>query len=67
MPQHFGIRITEAEKDKLIGELDVDDRHVNNSGHVHGGALAAFDLGGTLAGLNVPASCHRRVSDQGRG
>ena len=56
MPQHFGIRIIEADKDKLIGELDVDDRHLNNSGHVHGGALAAFadDLGGTLAGLTVP-------------
>jgi uncharacterized protein (TIGR00369 family) len=55
MPEHFGIRITQAEKDKLVGELDVDDRHLNNSGHVHGGALAAFadDLGGTLAGLNV--------------
>src|SRR5215469_2929495 len=57
MPQHFGIRIIEANKDKLVGELDVDDRHLNNSGHVHGGALAAFadDLGGTLAGLNVPS------------
>ena len=57
MPGHFGIRITDADKDKLVGELDVDDRHLNNSGHVHGGALAAFadDLGGTLAGLNVPA------------
>ena len=56
MPQHFGIRITEAHKDKVIGELGVDDRHLNNSGHVHGGALAAFagDIGGTLAGLNVP-------------
>jgi uncharacterized protein (TIGR00369 family) len=55
MPEHFGIRITDADKDKLVGELDVDDRHLNNSGHVHGGALAAFadDLGGTLAGLNV--------------
>ena len=31
-------------------------RYGNNSGNVHGGALAAFadDLGGTLAGLNVP-------------
>ena len=48
MPRHFGIRIAEADKDKLVGELDVDDRHLNNSGHVHGGALAAFadDLGG---------------------
>jgi 1,4-dihydroxy-2-naphthoyl-CoA hydrolase len=56
MRAHFGIRITDADKDKLVGELDVDDRHLNNSGHVHGGALAAFadDLGGTLAGLNVP-------------
>jgi uncharacterized protein (TIGR00369 family) len=56
MPEHFGIRITDAKKDKLVGELDVDDRHLNNSGHVHGGALAAFadDLGGKLAGLNVP-------------
>jgi uncharacterized protein (TIGR00369 family) len=53
MPGHFGIRITDADKDKLVGELDVDDRHLNNSGHVHGGALAAFadDLGGRLAGL----------------
>jgi 1,4-dihydroxy-2-naphthoyl-CoA hydrolase len=57
MPDHFGIRIAEADKDKLVGELDVDDRHLNNSGHVHGGALAAFadDLGGRLAGLNVPS------------
>jgi 1,4-dihydroxy-2-naphthoyl-CoA hydrolase len=56
MPAHFGIRIADADKDKLVGELDVDDRHLNNSGHVHGGALAAFadDLGGTFAGLNVP-------------
>jgi hypothetical protein len=39
----------------LVGELDIDDRHLSNSGHVHGGALAAFadDLGGRLAGLNV--------------
>jgi 1,4-dihydroxy-2-naphthoyl-CoA hydrolase len=56
MPGHFGIRITDADKDKLVGELDVDDRHLNNSGHARGGALAAFadDLGGRLAGLNVP-------------
>src|SRR5437588_11249737 len=55
MPGHFGIRIADVDKDKLVGEHDVDDRHLNNSGHVHGGALAAFadDLGGALAGLNV--------------
>jgi len=56
MPEHFGIRITSADKDKLVGELDADHRHLNRGGHVHGGALAAFadDLGGTLAGLNIP-------------
>jgi 1,4-dihydroxy-2-naphthoyl-CoA hydrolase len=55
MPGHFGIRIISADKDKLVGELDADDRHLNNGGHVHGGALAAFadDLGGGLAALNV--------------
>ena len=55
MPGHFGIRIISAAKDKLVGELDADDRHLNNGGHVHGGALAAFadDLGGGLAALNV--------------
>jgi len=56
MPEHFGIRITSADKDKLVGQLDVDHRHLNRGGNVHGGALLAFadDLGGTLAGLNIP-------------
>ena len=56
MPGHFGIRHTELGKDRLVGELDADDRHLNASGIVHGGALAAFadDLGGALAGLNAP-------------
>jgi len=29
MPEHFGIRITSADKDKLVGEIDVDHRHLN--------------------------------------
>ena len=68
MPGHFGIRIADADKDKLVGELDVDDRHLNNSGHVHGGALAAFadDLGGTLAGLNVPPGFRQPRSNRRR-
>jgi hypothetical protein len=71
MPEHFGIRITDAKKDKLVGELDVDDRHLNNGGHVHGGALAAFadDLGGRdwpgstfHLDFGQPRSNRRRIS-----
>ena len=44
------------ENHKLVGEIDVDQRHLNRGGIVHGGALLAFadDLGGTVAGLNIP-------------
>ena len=57
MPEHFGIRIVSAEKDKVVGEIDADERHLNNLGIVHGGAYMAFadDLGGTAAGLNISA------------
>ncbi|HYM72384.1 MAG TPA: PaaI family thioesterase [Stellaceae bacterium] len=56
MPEHFGIRIVSAEKDKVVGEIDADERHLNNVGIVHGGAYMAFadDLGGATAGLNTP-------------
>ena len=56
LPGHLGIRIVEAGPDRLVGELDADQRHLNAGGFVHGGALAAFadDLGGALAGLNKP-------------
>jgi 1,4-dihydroxy-2-naphthoyl-CoA hydrolase len=56
MPAHFGIRIISAEKDKVVGEIDADERHLNNGGVVHGGAYMAFadDLGGVTAGLNTP-------------
>jgi len=55
MPAHFGIRIVSAEKDKVVGEIDADERHLNGLGVVHGGAYMAFadDLGGTTAGLNI--------------
>jgi 1,4-dihydroxy-2-naphthoyl-CoA hydrolase len=57
MPAHFGIRIVSAEKDKVVGEIDADERHLNNHGIVHGGAYMAFadDVGGTTAGLNIAA------------
>src|ERR1700693_6355720 len=56
MPAHFGIRVVSADKDKVVGEIDADERHLNNRGIVHGGAYMAFadDLGGMTAGLNTP-------------
>jgi uncharacterized protein (TIGR00369 family) len=56
MPAHFGIRVVSAEKGKVVGEIDADERHLNNHGIVHGGAYMAFadDLGGMTAGLNTP-------------
>lgn len=55
MALHFGIRIVAADKDKVSGELDADDRHLNAGGIVHGGAYMAFadELGGQAAGLNL--------------
>jgi 1,4-dihydroxy-2-naphthoyl-CoA hydrolase len=55
MPGHFGIRVVSAGKDKVVGEIDADERHLNNRGIVHGGAMMAFadDLGGIAAGLNI--------------
>src|SRR4051794_13587153 len=56
MALHFGIRVVSGDKDKLVGELDADQRHVNAHGIVHGGAYMAFadELGGQVAGLNLP-------------
>src|SRR3954452_9797909 len=56
MARYFGIRIVAGDKDKLVGEIDADKRHVNAHGIVHGGAYMAFadELGGQMAGLNLP-------------
>jgi uncharacterized protein (TIGR00369 family) len=55
MARHFGIRIIAEGKDKVVGEIDADDRHVNAGGIVHGGAYMAFadELGGHAAGLHL--------------
>jgi len=56
MAKHFGIRIVAEHKDKVIAELDADERHLNARGIVHGGAYMAFadEVGGLAAGLNLP-------------
>jgi 1,4-dihydroxy-2-naphthoyl-CoA hydrolase len=55
MARHFGIRIIAANKDKVVGEIDADERHLNAGGIVHGGAYMAFadELGGYAAGLHL--------------
>ena len=55
MARHFGIRVVVAAKDKVVGEIDADERHLNAGGIVHGGAYMAFadELGGLAAGLNL--------------
>lgn len=55
MARHFGIRVVAAGKDKVVGELDADDRHLNAGGIVHGGAYMAFadELGGYAASLHL--------------
>ncbi|MGE3783802.1 MAG: PaaI family thioesterase, partial [Alphaproteobacteria bacterium] len=56
MALHFGIRVVAADKDRLIGEIDADERHLNAVGVVHGGAYMALadELGGQMAALNLP-------------
>src|ERR1051325_3281207 len=56
MALHFGIRVLAGDSEKVIGELDADERHVNAAGIVHGGAYMAFadELGGQAAALNLP-------------
>src|SRR4051812_39627517 len=56
MALRFGIRIVSGDREKVVGELDADERHTNAHGIVHGGAYMAFadELGGQAAGLNLP-------------
>ena len=52
----LGIRITAAEADEVIGELDYDPSRTTVGGALHGGALMAFadSVGAVCAFLNLP-------------
>ena len=54
MPEHFGIRITDADKDKLVGELDVDDRPQARKIFVFDSIVVVRNPGGTLSPANLP-------------
>ena len=49
----LGIRVESAEEDRAVVVLDVDERHLNPGGTVHGGALAT--LADTAMGAAVAA------------
>jgi len=59
MPRTLGMRIVTVTRKKVIGEMPVDDRHMNRSARVNGGALMAFAdaLGAAGTVANLPASC----------
>jgi len=54
MPEYFGIRITDADKDKLVGELDVDDRPQARKIFVFDSIVVVRNPGGTLSPANLP-------------
>lgn len=52
----MGIRLVEAEKTKVVGELPVRDDLCTSNAVLHGGAIMAFadSLGAIAATLNLP-------------
>lgn len=56
----IGIKIIEADEGYCKAELEVDDRHLNPLGTVHGGCL--YTLADTVAGF-AAASCGFEGSD----
>lgn len=59
----LGHRIAEWGPDKVIVELDIEAQHLNFTGTVHGGVLAALcDVAGSLAGLYCPEPGQMRYS-----
>jgi 1,4-dihydroxy-2-naphthoyl-CoA hydrolase len=45
-----------ADKDKIVGEMQADERHLNAFGILHGGAVMAFgdELGGLGSRFHIP-------------
>jgi len=60
-----GCRVVEWEDGRAVLELDVEPRHLNRGGTVHGGVLATLiDVTGALAGLytGVPGELRKAVT-----
>src|SRR5436190_12880680 len=52
----MGLQIVVSQKDRVVGELQADHRHVTAGGRIHGGVLMAFAdaLGACGTVLNLP-------------
>ena len=75
----MGLRIKKATRDEVVGELDIDDRHLQGYGIVHGGvhagvvetlcsigaAVAAMERGQAVVGLENHTS-FLRAAREGR-
>jgi uncharacterized protein (TIGR00369 family) len=55
-PDVLGVRLLEAEPERVVAELDVRPDHCTTPGIMHGGAIMAFadTLGGAATALNLP-------------
>jgi 1,4-dihydroxy-2-naphthoyl-CoA hydrolase len=55
-PEHLGVRLIEAQPERVVGELVVADHHCTTPGVLHGGAVMALadTLGAYATVLNLP-------------
>lgn len=61
MAQSLGLRLTTVRLEKVVGEMEVLQRHLNYTGRINGGAIMAFaDLLGAIG-----AALHRLPGHKG--
>jgi uncharacterized protein (TIGR00369 family) len=63
MAQNLGVRLLKVTKQRIVAEMPVEEKHLNRSGRVNGGALMAFAdlLGATGTVANLPPG-HRTTT-----
>ena len=63
MAQNLGVRLLKVTKKRVLAEMPVEEKHLNRSGRVNGGALMAFAdlLGATGTVANLPPG-HRTTT-----
>lgn len=56
LPEHLGVRLLEAEPERVVGEIVVADHHCTAPGLLHGGAIMALadTLGAYATAIQLP-------------